>query len=363
MASSRWCSASRLLRPAEREHLHLVELVHAQDAADVLAVRPGLPAVARRPARVPLRAVQVEDLVRVVRRQRHLRRADQVQVVGLEPVDLAGVRAEEAGALHRLRPHQRRRDRRREAVLHRLLDRHLQHPELQQRADAGEEVEPRAGHLRAALGVDRLERLADLQVVLRMRRCPGCRRPRAARRSRPRRRPARRPATMLGTARCARRSAWSASAAAASAALTSAASSLVRASSAARSSPDAFATCLPRDFCSARTASNRCVAARRSSSARSRSSTARWTRRAVAGWHGSGRGLREAGAGQSRLSSLPADAPYLHPDMPQPSCRARRACPGHRSATVNGFVDDDGQVERLVRRPFLVLVGPRRPAP
>jgi hypothetical protein len=39
-------------------------------------------------------------------RERDLRRTDEVEVVGLEPVDLAGVRAEEPGALHRLRLHQ-----------------------------------------------------------------------------------------------------------------------------------------------------------------------------------------------------------------------------------------------------------------
>ena len=109
----------------------------------------------------------------MVRRQRHLRGAHQVEVVGLEPVDLAGVRAEEAGALHRLRLDQRRGDRRGEAVLDRLGDRHLQQAELQQRADAGEEVEPRARHLGAALGVDRPQRLADLEVVLRARRSAG----------------------------------------------------------------------------------------------------------------------------------------------------------------------------------------------
>ena len=41
----------------------------------------------------------------------------------------------------------------------------LSSAELEQRADAGEEVEPRARHLRTALGVDRPQRLADLQVV------------------------------------------------------------------------------------------------------------------------------------------------------------------------------------------------------
>ena len=41
-------------------------------------------------------------------------------------------------------------------------------PELQQRARAGEEVEPRPGHLGAALHVDQPERLAEFDVVLRV---------------------------------------------------------------------------------------------------------------------------------------------------------------------------------------------------
>ncbi len=45
------------------EHLHLVELVHPDDAAGVLAVAACLAAEARRPAGVPLGAVgEVEDL-------------------------------------------------------------------------------------------------------------------------------------------------------------------------------------------------------------------------------------------------------------------------------------------------------------
>ena len=85
----------------------------------------------------------------------------------------------------------------------------------------------------------------------------------------------------------------------------SADSSLVRASRAVFSSPVALGICLPSCFCSARSASNRCTAARRASSAASRSSTAasdspraRWLARA-------GRDLRGAGAGQSRVTSLP----------------------------------------------------------
>ena len=55
-ASSRRCSAARLLGPAEGEHLDLVEPVHPDDAAGVLAVGAGLAAEAGRPAGVAPRA-------------------------------------------------------------------------------------------------------------------------------------------------------------------------------------------------------------------------------------------------------------------------------------------------------------------
>ena len=66
--------------------------------------------------------------------QRHLGGADQVEVVGLEPVHLLGVRAEEPGARHHLRAHQHRRDHQRETVLRGQLHRELQQAQLQQRA-------------------------------------------------------------------------------------------------------------------------------------------------------------------------------------------------------------------------------------
>ena len=179
-----------LVRLAVDEALDLVELVHADDAAGVLAVAARLPAEARRPARVTQRAVgQVEDLVGVVAGQRHLGGADQIEVVGLEPVHLLGVRAEEPGARHDLGPHQHRRDDEREAVLGRQPHRELHQPELQQRARSGEEVEPRARNLGAALQVDQPQRLAELDVILRVRRWPAARRRCRAPRSRPRRRP------------------------------------------------------------------------------------------------------------------------------------------------------------------------------
>ena len=61
-----------------------------------------------------------------------------------------------------------------------LRHRQVHQRELQLRADAGEEVEPRAGDLGAAFGVDRLQRGADLDVVARIvDRAAACRRSRA----------------------------------------------------------------------------------------------------------------------------------------------------------------------------------------
>ncbi len=84
------------------EHLHLVEPVHPDDALGVLAVGAGLAAKAGgEPGVAQRQGAGVEDLAAVVAGQRHLGRADQVQLVLGQPVHLGGVRAEEAGALHR----------------------------------------------------------------------------------------------------------------------------------------------------------------------------------------------------------------------------------------------------------------------
>ncbi len=100
--------------------------------------------------------------------QRHFGGSDQVEVVGVDAVDLVGMRTEEAGARHHLRPHQHRRDDERETVVRRDAYGELQQAELQQRPRTGQEVEPRARHLRAALHVDQTERLPEFQVILRV---------------------------------------------------------------------------------------------------------------------------------------------------------------------------------------------------
>src|SRR2546430_12629913 len=89
----------RLLRPAVREHLHLVELVYPEDPAHVLAVAARLPPEARGPPSVPARPVEVEDLPGVVRGEGNLGRTDEIHVVGLEAADLRRVGAEETRTL------------------------------------------------------------------------------------------------------------------------------------------------------------------------------------------------------------------------------------------------------------------------
>ena len=96
----------------------------------------------------------------------HLGRARQVQVVGGQVVDLVGVLVEEAGAAHDLRGDQRRGHHRHEAVGERLVHRHRHDGQLEAGADALEVVEAGAGDLRAALGVDRVQALAEREVIL-----------------------------------------------------------------------------------------------------------------------------------------------------------------------------------------------------
>ena len=104
----------------------------------------------------------------MVRRERHLRRAHEVEVVLLEVVDVVGCLAEEPGALHGLRLDERGRDDGGEAPLGGLRHGQLGERELELRADTREEVEARAAHLRAALDVDRAEQRAELEVVARL---------------------------------------------------------------------------------------------------------------------------------------------------------------------------------------------------
>ena len=130
---------ARPLRPREHEHLDLVELVHAEDPARVLAGGAGLAPEAGRVAGVPQRQlVRFEDLAAAHRRERHLRRADEVELVALDPVDVHLVGREEAGAVHRFLAYEHRRQHRREAASDQPVEREPVERELEQRdvADA-----------------------------------------------------------------------------------------------------------------------------------------------------------------------------------------------------------------------------------
>ena len=102
------------------------------------------------------------------------------------------------------RLHQGRRDHRGEAGLAGLLHRQVDQRQLEQGADAGEEVEPRARDLGAALDVDGAEQPAELEVVARLEALGGEVAGRAdrarARRSRPRRPPGASSCARLGIA-------------------------------------------------------------------------------------------------------------------------------------------------------------------
>ena len=102
----------------EREHLHLVELVDAEDPPCVLAVGAGLHAEACRGSGVAEgQLVSREDLIAVHGREWHLGGADEVEVIFLDGVDLFSVRREEAGAEQRLLPNEDRRNHRRESLI------------------------------------------------------------------------------------------------------------------------------------------------------------------------------------------------------------------------------------------------------
>ena len=155
-----------VLGAAVGEHLRLVELVDADDAAGVLAGGPGLAPVAGGPAHVALGpGGQVEDLVGVVAGQGHLGGAGEVEVVGGQVVDLVAVGAQEAGATHDLRGDEGGGGHRGEAVGDGGVQGGRHEGQLQAHAPALEVVEAGAGDLGAAAGVNDVQALADRQVV------------------------------------------------------------------------------------------------------------------------------------------------------------------------------------------------------
>jgi hypothetical protein len=99
-------------------------------------------------------------------RERDLRGAGEIEVVGFEAIDLVGVPVDEAGALHDLRQDQGRGDHRDEAVLKSERNTGVEQAEFEAGTGAGQEVEARARDPRAAGHVDRAEALGEVEVVL-----------------------------------------------------------------------------------------------------------------------------------------------------------------------------------------------------
>ena len=167
MARRRSCSSTERSGSTEHEHLDLVELVHAEDPARVLARGASLAAEARREAGVAQRQVGgLEDLAGVHRRERDLARPDEVQVVVGQAVDLLLGVGQEAGSVERLLAHEDRGDHRLEAVALDLLERPADERELEHDERAAEVGEARPGETRAALHVDHVAREGEVVAAL-----------------------------------------------------------------------------------------------------------------------------------------------------------------------------------------------------
>ena len=160
---------------AEREHLDLLELVRAEDAARVLARRAGLAPEARREPAVAQRQVVLgQDLAHVQRRQRDLGGADQEQLGRRSRPrrPARGRLGEEARADERLLAHQHRRHDGREALAARACRARTARSRraAARRRRAGRRSASRRA--RAALHVDhrpgQLEVVARLEVELRL---------------------------------------------------------------------------------------------------------------------------------------------------------------------------------------------------
>ena len=122
---------------------------------------PGLAAEARGEARVAQRQVAgVDDLAGVQRRERHLARADEEQLVLRERVDLLLGVGQEARAEERLLADEHRRDDRLEAVAAQQLEHPAHERELEEDEVAAQVREARAGQLRRLLHVDHRGRRA-----------------------------------------------------------------------------------------------------------------------------------------------------------------------------------------------------------
>ncbi len=104
------------------------------------------------------------------RGERHLRRADEIEAVLRHLVEVALLRREEAGAVHRLLAHEHRRQHRHVPLRHDPRERPPVERDLEQRDVADAIDEPRARHARGALDVDPAVRRREIEVVARLER-------------------------------------------------------------------------------------------------------------------------------------------------------------------------------------------------
>src|SRR5262249_36342836 len=158
-----------LLRARDRKELDLRELVHAVEAAALLARGAGLGAEAVRDARhAHGQRRDVEHLVVVEAAESDLRGADQVEVGAGERVDLRLVAARRDGeAVDDLPPRDVGRQVGHVAGADRALEREALERQIEQHGLAAQEVPLLAGDARAALEVEEVEPLADREVVAR----------------------------------------------------------------------------------------------------------------------------------------------------------------------------------------------------
>src|SRR5271165_3059426 len=155
-----------VIRRADDELFHLLELVDSQQPAHVAAGAAGFPPEARRDAAVPDREVlEVQDLVAVEADQGDLRRSRQVQVVGGDRVGFLAVRRELAGADQRFLPHQRRDADQREVLVPEQVQGVGVHGALEQHHVAGQRVGPLPGDLAGPGEVSPAALFQQLHVV------------------------------------------------------------------------------------------------------------------------------------------------------------------------------------------------------
>ena len=143
--------------------------MHAEHPPQVLAVRAGLAPEARRVPGVSDRQLRlVEDLSHVQRGERHLRCADEVELVLVGPVDVHLVGRQEPGAEHRLLAHEHGRDDRCEPPVRERVHRVTHQGELHE-DDVAEQIdEARPARASAPIDVEHPEELPQRDVVPRL---------------------------------------------------------------------------------------------------------------------------------------------------------------------------------------------------